>query len=52
MKYINIMEIIRRGEFGGNEKKYFEVGEKERMFVCGGNGGGIVVYGGREEDFR
>ena len=50
-KYINIMQIITTREFRANQKKYFELAEKETIFVSRRNAAPIVVYAATEEDF-
>ena len=45
------MQIITTSEFRANQKKYFELAEKEKIFVSRRNAAPIVVYAATEEDF-
>ena len=45
------MQIITTREFRANQKKYFELAEKETIFVSRRNAAPIVVYAATEEDF-
>lgn len=40
------MQIVTTREFRANQKKYFEMAEKETIFVSRRNAAPIVVYGG------
>ena len=46
-----IMQIVTTREFRANQKKYFEMAEKETIFVSRRNAAPIVVYAATEEDF-
>lgn len=45
------MQIVSTREFRANQKKYFEMAEKETIFVSRRNAAPIVVYAATEEDF-
>ena len=45
------MEVVSTREFRANQKKYFELAEKETIFVSRRNAAPIVVYAATEEDF-
>jgi PHD/YefM family antitoxin component YafN of YafNO toxin-antitoxin module len=45
------MQIVTTREFRANQKKYFELAEKETIFVSRRNAAPIVVYAATEEDF-
>ncbi len=45
------MQIVTTREFRANQKKYFEMAEKETIFVSRRNAAPIVVYAATEEDF-
>lgn len=50
-QYIRTMQIVTTREFRANQKKYFEMAEKETIFVSRRNAAPIVVYAATEEDF-
>ena len=50
-QYIRTMQIVTTREFRANQKKYFELAEKETIFVSRRNAAPIVVYAATEEDF-
>ena len=45
------MQIVTTREFRANQKKYFEMAEKETIFVSRRIAAPIVVYAASEEDF-
>ncbi len=45
------MQIVTTREFRANQKKYFEMAEKETIFISRRNAAPIVVYAATEEDF-
>lgn len=45
------MQIVTTREFRANQKKYFEMAEKETIFVSRRNAAPIVVHAAKEEDF-
>lgn len=51
IKYMNVMQIVTTREFRANQKKYFELAERETVFVSRRNAAPIVVHAATEEDF-
>lgn len=47
----NDMQIVTTREFRANQKKYFEMAERETIFVSRRNAAPIVIYAAKEEDF-
>ena len=45
------MQIVTPREFRAKQKKYFEMAEKETVFVSRRNAAPIVVYAATEENF-
>jgi hypothetical protein len=45
------MQIVTTREFRANQKKYFELAERETIFVSRRNAAPIVIYAAKEEDF-
>lgn len=45
------MQIVTTREFRANQKKYFEMAERETIFVSRRNAAPIVIYAAKEEDF-
>lgn len=45
------MQIVTTREFRANQKKYFEMAERETILVSRRNAAPIIVYAAKEEDF-
>lgn len=45
------MQIVTAREFRANQKKYFELAEKETVFVSRRNAAPIIVHAATEDDF-
>lgn len=50
-QYLNNMKIISTSEFRSNQKKYFELAERETIFVTRRNAAPIVMRAAMEDDF-